>query len=1787
MNKRKVVFIASIILIVLTIISLIAVNVVNKQKIAKLDEEIRRSMTYEQVGTGDDAVPGTNYVKFDAFFLRDLNGDGKAESIRGTCREIGESDTLYMNLNVLTNGYLENGVITINSENMYFQTAIVKDTEIKNNYISSNTRRIELNNVQNGTQKLISGSVRSGDYSSTSKKSVAIGKNMNNYTKINSVTLTGTHVSDSGVRTQINKTVDFTVDWHGTTSAQIPNKKVNDDDNISQTKEMSSLVDESSQTVNIEFEVTTFETDNELNLKKAVLSGTLPKLNGYSATSLDIRGGSITTTYDASSGKFTATREAKVDSSGEISSLAYDSTYKGNKVNEWNIKATYPIDAYKNMGDDTIGYNLPIEVYYEGYNNTNSEFTNPYKSNTARATISVTYRRVQGEVALFEVTVGKSNENYDSEYFVSKKKPSRIYNNVSSTETNDTYIVKWYGHTGEASNQTMIMKETENGSSQVSDMFIKSNSSKESMEGLTTNKGIYFINATGLLGTDGWIKVYNDQTNELIETFTSDNWSSYNQDNPYIYSSPVNHIRIETSNVNKNSYIYVYNIKEIDDNKLTNKYSLSEFNNLSYIQSTLTGYIGAGKINTDIQQANYAEPMSNLALTIGKSVISTQKTEQNIISIMADANENLNYSEWTDGVFLVKMPKDIILLDINYVEINNPEVEIVSYETYKENGNYYLKIITDSDLAGSFAITADVNMTADPRKVTVTDNIELYATNEACENYEKSGSDTYDINGNGNTSENVAKLTAEISLTSPGSILTSQTASNYDNKGSIAVAPQIAIIDKEQKSIQMNINLTNNYSGTISDIQLLGRIPSVGNTYAISGNELGSTFDTTLTGPISVASGITVYYSTNLNATKEFNSQNNWVTANSVSDWSTIKSYLIDLTNYQMRRSESLDFTYGLTIPNGLEYNEVAYAHHGVYFNLDTEEGKYATYTEPNRLGIMVAKQFNMEITKYQLGKNTIVPGATYSVVAEGEEEGKTGITNTQGIATIRDLYVEKTYTIKEVKSPDEYELNTDEIKIKTRLDSTGNLVVEKISGNVKGNIEVEKQSGESYKVKLAVEDEIRANLTLTKAEKGNNAKLQGVKYKLTGYNIPEEGEIFETDSNGQIDISGISLNQEYKLEEIEANGYYLESVTFKVVKSGTNYSLQTISGNIKGSSVTLENDIPRVNIQIENEKIPTYNLELLKIESNDSEKKGIEGARYELTSVDTGKVTYYSTDINGKINLTGLYNYVDGKYITGEYILKETRAPEGYTLNSEEIRFKVQLSNGNLQAIIINESELTSVEEFKIENGIAKLTVKDEPIFKITKTDSETNEPLANAKFTIQQVDTNNAVIGYAKDPNGNYVGERDNQGRYVVTTNENGEITYPLAGGFYKIVEIEAPEGYELPANEADRTEYFTVAGFEDFRISYIEDLVELSNQVNSGTSSYSGKIVLLARTLDFNDDNSYRNPNDTSFGDYNGDGRTEGIKTELTKQSGSGFKPIGNGRTFNGKFLGQGYEIQNIYINSSQAYVGLFGHTSGADISGLGINGNIMSNATSTSIHIGGIVGYANNTKLTNVYNEANLTAITTGDINIGGISGYNGIINKSYNTGDIKISNSIEISAGGISGNANEINDCYNKGDIIATNIGGDYIGGIEGYASNITNCYNEGNITIDINNPRGIAIGGVAGSQRGDMKNTYNSGNITVNSSVSTYLNIGGIFGYGLNGNIKYSYNIGNIELENNENEEARVGGISGTIKETTVSKCYNAGEVKSVSGYNDDTIVGSYAGGISGFTTDLSSIYNC
>ena len=131
LSVGKTIAIAAIIFI-LAIAAIIAIVLLNTKnnKLNKKNQvynpELARAMTYGEF-TDDDAKTETEYVEFGAFYLRDLNGDGIAERVKGTCREIGKIDALYFELNVLTDGYLQDGVITINGENIKLSTAIPQD----------------------------------------------------------------------------------------------------------------------------------------------------------------------------------------------------------------------------------------------------------------------------------------------------------------------------------------------------------------------------------------------------------------------------------------------------------------------------------------------------------------------------------------------------------------------------------------------------------------------------------------------------------------------------------------------------------------------------------------------------------------------------------------------------------------------------------------------------------------------------------------------------------------------------------------------------------------------------------------------------------------------------------------------------------------------------------------------------------------------------------------------------------------------------------------------------------------------------------------------------------------------------------------------------------------------------------------------------------------------------------------------------------------------------------------------------------------------------------------------------------------------------------------------------------------------------------------------------------------------------------------------------------------------------------------------------------------------------
>ena len=1142
--------------------------------------------------------------------------------------------------------------------------------------------------------------------------------------------------------TPITKQIDLTVDWYGETQATISTGTQN-------YYNLNERIDETNGKIDLDFTISTSETERKLNISKNHVKGTIPELNGYAPVEVTYTGTNATFQYNEETREFTIERTAQVDGTGNI-------TQSVSTSNSYNIRVSYPLEAYQLIGEDIVNISIPVETYYEGYNNPNTEFTNPYKSNTATGNITAYYTNQQETVGgeerdpSFSITVGKQAYNPYSRYYISKQKPLRIYNGLSSSETNDTYQVRWYAYTGTNGASTgLILKETKDGETQVSDNFIIG-SNKESMESVVSNTGIAFTGADNLLQEDGWINVYDDQTDELLVTFTKENWNRYTSSNPYKYEIPVKHVRVETSSTNVESSMYIYHIKEIDDDTLTTNYEKAEFDTFEYIQSTLEAYMGGNHIQTATHQAHYEAPFSIANISLSKDIISTQITEKNLkITITAEANESNNQIGWTNGSFLVKLPQEILTAEINNVEISNNQVSLLSYELLEIEDNWFIKINTSNQNENpqSYKITIDVNLTPDPRIATINSaKVELYASNQEPGEYYYPQADTYDVNDNLNTEELVNKREANISLISPNSLLTNQTISNFDEKQSIIVSPEIADIkplyvnvDNEKRQATIGAQFRNNYSSTISDIKILGKIPFEGNTYALSGGDLNSTYTTNMTNegiliPEGLEGKVTIYYSENTNPDTDLTkTENGWKTKDQVTNWENIRSYFIDFEETIINTGDEYIFYYTVELPNGLEFNEVSYSHHGITFSLDTDQGKYRTQTEPNKIGLRIAEKFNLELIKYQTEREKLVPGATYKITDIETGETKTGVTNVQGILNISGLYAEKTYEIQEIKSPTNYALNGDIIRFIGHVDENGTLTIEKTQGTTKEDIQVIKQEGEEYKVTVKVEDEVKASIKIIKKEAGTQNLIRGVRFQITGAGLPESGRSLTTNSNGEITLNGLEIGQEYTLEETKADGYYLAlPIKFKIENQEGNYVLNIIEGSITNHTVEEIDGIPIINLNLENEQIKTYDLTITKIKKETEvgtetgetvEIEKLAGAKFKLYKEEK-EIGEYITNENGNITITGLYQYIEGKAEKATYTLKEVLAPVGYA-KVKDITFQVDGTTGEL---IFKNLEGTE-ENYTAQGTTINLTIEDSPAFRLIKQDELAGE---NPRYKI-----------------------------------------------------------------------------------------------------------------------------------------------------------------------------------------------------------------------------------------------------------------------------------------------------------------------------------------------------------------------------------------------------------------------------------------------------------------------
>lgn len=348
-------------------------------------------------------------------------------------------------------------------------------------------------------------------------------------------------------------------------------------------------------------------------------------------------------------------------------------------------------------------------------------------------------------------------------------------------------------------------------------------------------------------------------------------------------------------------------------------------------------------------------------------------------------------------------------------------------------------------------------------------------------------------------------------------------------------------------------------------------------------------------------------------------------------------------------------------------------------------------YDTPAIVRVADVPNTGIMITKLSTVDDEPLMGAKFTIrTAEGRELGEV-TTDTTGTATYP-IAQPGVYWVQEVEAPDGY-----------LLDDTVHRV-EVVEGQM---------------VPLVVENAPLTSLVIFKADADTGRGVAGAVFEVEHADGAFIGR-YTTDSQGEALIRPIDPGH-YIVREVSApDGYELSGTTEKTVT--------VEAGRI--NRVTFE-DL-------------AYGSLIVRLEDA-ADGSPLANGRFQLFWAATGEMIQEGVTAND-----GTIHW--GDLPTGDYIIRQTYAPDGYTMTETEIR----------ETVVTNETRVVVFQN--VTAGIV-----------IEKLDRTTSDPLSGARFQVTR-DEDNIVIG-----------------EYV--TDEDGlALVGGLTPGMYTVEEIVAPEGYEL---------------------------------------------------------------------------------------------------------------------------------------------------------------------------------------------------------------------------------------------------------------------------------------------------------------------------------------------------------------------------------------------------------
>ncbi len=440
-----------------------------------------------------------------------------------------------------------------------------------------------------------------------------------------------------------------------------------------------------------------------------------------------------------------------------------------------------------------------------------------------------------------------------------------------------------------------------------------------------------------VLGENGYVEVYNQLGEKLGEInkeseIKNDRYTFY-------YNTDIDRVILKIKGISSNETLNIKNDKAI---KGTDTFSRDYVKAFKAIKTEVTSKVAKVFDESEIviqsilseNNINLEETESKISLEMSTNDFIT--TEENEVTFTATLKTNEEkYELYRNPMISIELPSAVENIEVKNVNLMYKNgLSIENWQVVKnEQGLNEIQIALEGTqneyepgtlIEGTTVlITAKLNL----NKITANGkaSVKLRYTNEISNNisYIAEGKDCEDI---------------EVNYVSRSGILKETKLESFNQNNDVLVSYEDEVVvgkidaNTQSKTAKVSTVIMNNYNEDMSNVEIVGKIPCIGNTK--DDVDLNTTFDTTLAGEVAL-SGLVgkVYYSSEENPDKD---SGNW--SENISDISQIKSFKVVLNNNSMKVGEKVEVSYNLNIPENVGYNQTAYNLFTTYYNLNNHE---------------------------------------------------------------------------------------------------------------------------------------------------------------------------------------------------------------------------------------------------------------------------------------------------------------------------------------------------------------------------------------------------------------------------------------------------------------------------------------------------------------------------------------------------------------------------------------------------------------------------------------------------------------------------------------------------------------------------------------------------------------------------------------------------------------------------------------------------------------------------------